>query len=29
VNSLLSPDEQYTVEAVDKMIDDYMKGQVK
>lgn len=29
VNTLLSPDKTYTVEAVDKLIDDYMKGQVK
>lgn len=29
LNTLLSPDEQYTVEAVEAMIDKYMKGQVK
>lgn len=29
VNALLSPDKEYTVEAVEQMIDKYMKGQVK
>lgn len=29
LNTLLSPDKQYTVEAVEAMIDKYMKGQVK
>ena len=29
VNTLLSPDKQYTVEAVEQMIEKYMKGQVK
>ena len=29
VNALLSPDKQYTVEAVEGMIEKYMKGQVK
>lgn len=29
VNALLSPDNQYTVEAVEQMIEKYMKGQVK
>ena len=29
VNTLLSPDKQYTVEAVKQMIEKYMKGQVK
>lgn len=29
LNALLSPDEQYTVEAVEQMIEKYMKGQVK
>ena len=29
VNALLSPDKQYTVEAVEQMIKKYMKGQVK
>lgn len=29
VNALLSPDKQYTVEAVEQMIEKYMKGQVK
>lgn len=29
VNALLSPDKQYTVEAVEQMIDKFMKGQVK
>lgn len=29
VNTLLSPDEQYTVETVEQMIEKYMKGQVK
>ena len=29
VNALLSPDKQYTVEAVAQMIEKYMKGQVK
>ena len=29
VNALLSPDKQYTVEAVEQMIENYMKGQVK
>lgn len=29
VNALLSPDKQYTVEAVEQMIEIYMKGQVK
>lgn len=28
VNALLSPDKQYTVEAVEQMIEKYMKGQV-
>lgn len=28
-NALLSPDKQYTVEAVEQMIEKYMKGQVK
>lgn len=29
VNALLSPDKQYTVETVEQMIENYMKGQVK
>lgn len=29
LNTLLSPDKQHTVEAVDQMIEKYMKGQVK
>lgn len=29
VNALLSPDKEYTVEAVEQMIEKYMKGQVK
>lgn len=29
VNALLSPYKQYTVEAVEQMIEKYMKGQVK
>lgn len=29
VNALLLPDKQYTVEAVEQMIEKYMKGQVK
>ena len=29
VNTLLSPDKQYTVEAVEQEILKYMKGQVK
>lgn len=29
VNALFSPDKQYTVEAVEQMIEKYMKGQVK
>lgn len=29
VNVLLAPEEQYTVEAVEQMIEAYMKGQVK
>lgn len=29
VNALLSPDKQYTVEAVEQKIEKYMKGQVK
>lgn len=29
VNALLSPDKQYTIEAVEQMIEKYMKGQVK
>lgn len=29
LNALLSPDEQYTVETVEQMIEKYMKGQVK
>lgn len=29
VNALLSPDKQYTVEAVEQEISKYMKGQVK
>ena len=29
VNALLSPDKDYTVEAVEQMIEKYMKGQVK
>ena len=29
VNALLYPDKQYTVEAVEQMIEKYMKGQVK
>lgn len=29
VTALLSPDKQYTVEAVEQMIEKYMKGQVK
>lgn len=29
VNALLSPDKQYTVEAVEQMIEKYMKGKVK
>lgn len=29
VNALLSPDKQYTVEAVEEMIEKYMKGKVK
>ena len=28
VNALLSSDKQYTVEAVEQMIEKYMKGQV-
>ncbi len=28
VNALLDPDKQYTAEAVEKMIETYMKGQV-
>lgn len=28
-HALLSPDKQYTVEAVEQMIEKYMKGQVK
>lgn len=29
VNTLLSPNKQYTVETVEQMIEKYMKGQVK
>lgn len=29
VNALLSPDERYTVDAVEEMIEKYRKGQVK
>lgn len=29
VNTILSPDKQYTVEAVEQEISKYMKGQVK
>lgn len=29
INTLLSPDKQYTIEAVEQMIEKYMKGQVK
>lgn len=29
LNALLSPDKQYTIEAVEQMIERYMKGQVK
>lgn len=29
VNALLSPDKQYTVEAVEQKIENYMKGKVK
>lgn len=29
VNTLLSPDKQYTVETVEQEISKYMKGQVK
>lgn len=29
VNALLSPDEEYTVETVEQMIEKYMKGKVK
>jgi hypothetical protein len=29
VNAILSPDEKYTVKAVEEMIEKYMKGQVK
>lgn len=29
VNALLAPDEQYTVEAVEEMIEKYRKGKVK
>lgn len=29
VDALLSPDKQYTAEAVEHMIEKYMKGQVK
>jgi len=29
VNAILSPDKEYTVEAVEQMIENYMKGQVK
>ena len=29
VNAILSDDEQYTVETVERMVDKYMKGQVK
>lgn len=29
VNALLSTDKQYTVETVEQMIENYMKGQVK
>lgn len=29
LNALLSPDKQYTVEAVEQQIAKYMKGQVK
>lgn len=29
VNALLSPDDNYTVETVEQMIENYMKGQVK
>ncbi len=29
INALLSPDEQYTTEDVNKRIEKYMKGQVK
>ena len=29
VNALLSSDKQYTVKAVDEMIENYMKGKVK
>ena len=29
LNAVLKPDKQYTVEAVEQMIEKYMKGQVK
>lgn len=29
VNAILSPDKKYTVNAVEEMIEKYMKGQVK
>ena len=29
VNAILSPNEQYTVNTVEEMIEKYMKGQVK
>lgn len=29
IDALLSPDKQYTAEAVEQMIEKYMKGQVK
>lgn len=29
LNALLSPDKKYTVQSVEQMIEDYMKGQVK
>lgn len=29
LNALLSPDKQYTIEAVEQEISKYMKGQVK
>lgn len=29
VNTLLSSDKQYTVQSVERMIENYMKGQVK
>lgn len=29
VNALLSSEKQYTINAVEKIINDYMKGQVK